>query len=123
MTRSPGAALAVSGCAILLTACGQQLASPTKASTPIDQPVSSPGGAEPSGTCAIVAIEVAPGVTGQSTPLLAIHVFLQSGTASFALPPRGWASVDGRLYTSGAAAVEMTRLPNGGYVVTTASNC
>ena len=124
MTRFPSAALAVSGCAILLTACGQQLANPTNASTtPIGRPVSSPAGTEPSSTCALVAIEVAPGVTGRSTPQLAIQAFLQSGTASFALPPRGWASADGKRYTSGAADVEMTRLPDGGYVVTTASNC
>lgn len=75
------------------------------------------------GTCSGVAIDVAPGVKGSSSPQAAIDTFVRSGSTSLSLPRSGWVSDSPGQYTSGTAVIEMNRLPDGGYVVTGAHTC
>jgi hypothetical protein len=75
------------------------------------------------GTCSGVAIDVAPGVKGAANPQAAIDAFLRSGSTSLTLPHAGWVSTPSGQYTSGTAVIEMSRLPDGGYVVTGARTC
>lgn len=75
------------------------------------------------GTCSAVEIDVAPGVKGAPNPQAAIDTFLRSGSISLTLPRNGWVSTTPGRYTSGKASIEMSRLPDGGYVVTGALTC
>jgi hypothetical protein len=73
--------------------------------------------------CSAVALNPPPGETGAATAEKAISQFLTTSSSLEGLPTSGWTSVDGRTYRSGSSSVELTRLANGGFVVTGASSC
>lgn len=128
MSRFVGGVLSAALVSVLIAGCGSQQevsqGGGSRAAIPSPQQVVarvSPTTA--GGTCSGVAIDVAPGVKGSSSPQEAIDVFLGSATTSLTLPRAGWVSASSGLYTSGTAVIEMNRLPEGGYVVTGARTC
>jgi hypothetical protein len=79
--------------------------------------------ANPSKGCAGVGISVPVDAKGSSTPKAAIDIFLRTGMTQMNLPFTGWALTSPGLYASGTAVIDMTHLPNGGYLVTSARTC
>lgn len=128
MNRSLGVGLPALLVTLLIAACGsQQAVSQGGAAHPTtpapEQAVAKASPTTSGGTCSGVEIDVAPGVKGAPTPRAAIDTFLRSGRISLSLPQTGWVSTTPGQYTSGKASIEMSRLPDGGYVVTGASTC
>lgn len=115
MRRRRRAPLAIAAALLAVAGCGTANRQPTAAG-PSPSPVASPPSTRTPGGCSGFALELAPHVTGQPSPVAAATWFAEHGGVAN-LPESGWRAAGndelGVTVRSGPVTLHLVRLPDG----------